>query len=70
MGLYTILTADHFDAFSQTLGEGYDYMTFCFYFTAGGLGAYGVLTVSQLLTSLVGLVSLFSILSKAHLGYL
>ena len=45
-------------------------MTLCFYFIGGGLAPCGALTVSSLLTSLVGLVSLFSTLSKAHLGYL
>ena len=39
VGLYNIPTADLFDAFTWTLGIGYDYMTLCFYFICGRLGA-------------------------------
>ena len=53
VGLYAIPTTDLFDAFVQTLGVGYDYMTLCFDFTGGGLGACRALVVS-LITNLTG----------------
>ena len=53
VGLYTIATADLFDAFTYTLGVGYDYMTHGFDFVGSGLGACGALTVSPI-TNLAG----------------
>ena len=69
VGLYAIPTAD-LDAFTWTLGLGYDFMTFCFDFIGIGWTPVVPWLLATLLTSLVGLVSLFSTLSKAHLGYL
>ena len=62
--------ADLFNAFAETLGVWYDYVTIGFYFIGNGLGAYSTLAVSPSLTSLVDLISLFSTLSKANLWYL
>ena len=45
-------------------------MTLDFDFIGSGLGTCGVLVVSPPLTSLAGLVSLFSTVSKTHLRYL
>ena len=44
-------------------------MTNGFDFIGSWLGACSALPVAPLLTSLDGLVGLFSFLSKAHLGY-
>ena len=46
--MYTIPTADIFDAFAYTLGVEYDYKTFCFYFIGSGLGACSALPVSPI----------------------
>ena len=48
MGLHTIPTTDLFNAFAQTLGVGYDYMTLCFDFFGGGLGTCSALTISHI----------------------
>ena len=53
MGLYTIPTANLFDAPAKTLGVGYDYMTLYFYLIGSGLYACSVLTFSPI-TNLTG----------------
>ena len=70
VSLDPIPSTDLFDTFTKALCVGYDYMTLLL----TSLVAAGVLLAPWLLTpsmaSLEGLVSLFSTLSKAHLGYL
>ena len=71
VSLDPIPTTDLFDTFTKTLCVGYDYVTLTLDFSGGsrgGLLAPWLLTPSM--ASLEGLLSLFSTLSKAHLGYL
>ena len=66
VGLNAIPTTDLFDAFTKTLCVVYDNVTLIFNFIGGRLGTCGAPSV----TCLVDLFSLFSTLSKVHLGYL
>ena len=70
VGLNAISTTDLFDTFTKTLCVGYDNVALGFDFIGCSLGTRGTLVVNPSITSLVGLLSLFSTLSKAHLGYL
>ena len=56
VGLYAIPTTDPFDAFAQTLGADYDYMTLRFDFIGGGLSTSCSLVVS-IITVLTGQLS-------------
>ena len=68
MSLDAISTTDPFETFTKTLCAGYDHVALT------SLVAAGIPVVPWLLTpsmaSLEDLLSLFSNLSKAHLGYL
>ena len=66
VGLDAIPTTDLFNAFTKTLCVGYDNVTLVFSLIGGRLGTCGVPSVA----CLVDLLSLFSTLSKAHMGYL
>ena len=68
--LDTIPTTDLFDTFTKTLCVGYNYMTLTLNFFSGSRGTIGTLVVNPSMASLEDLLSLFSTLSKAHLGYL
>ena len=48
-GLYTIPLTDLFNAFADTLGIGYYYMTLSFNFIGNGLGACCALAVSLII---------------------
>ena len=48
VGLYTIPTADLFDALTKNIGVGFDYMTLCFSFIGSWLGACAALTFSPI----------------------
>ena len=49
MGLYTIPTTDLFNAFRDTLGVGYDYMTPCFDLNGNRMGTCGTLAVGPII---------------------
>ena len=49
MGLYTIPTTNPFNAFAETLGIWYDYVTLGFNFIGSELGACNVLDVSPII---------------------
>ena len=66
VGLNAIPTTDLFDAFTKTLCVGYDNVTL----VLNSLVAGWAPVVPPSLTCLVDMLSLFSTLSKAHLGYL
>ena len=68
MGLYTITHTDLFNASAEILGVGYYYMTLGFTFIGSRLGTCGAWLLAPSLTTLDDLVSLFSTLTKTHLG--
>ena len=70
VGLYTIPPTDIFNAFAETLGGLYYYITLGFNFLVTGWVPVVPLLLAPSLTSLNDLASLFCTLSKAHLGYL
>ena len=73
VSLDPIPSTDLFGTFTKTLCVGYDYVTLTLDFSGGSRGAISTLVVMLLtpsMASLEGLLSLFSTLSKAHLGCL
>ena len=70
VSLDPIPSTDLVDTFTKTLCVGYDYMTLTLNFSGGSRGTVGTLVTNPSLASLECLLSLFSTLSKAHLGYL
>ena len=49
MGLYTIPPSDLLNAFAETLGVWYDYVTHGFDFIGRGLGVCSILAVSPII---------------------
>ena len=49
VGLYTIPPTDLFNAFTETLGVWYDYVTLGFDFIGNGLGAHSILPVGPII---------------------
>ena len=70
VGVYAIPTTYLLDTFTVTLSVGYHNVTLGFNFFGSKLGTCGALVVSPSEASLEGLLSLLSILFKAHLLYL
>ena len=65
MSLDPIPSTDLFDTFTKTLCVGYDYVTLTLDFLGGSRGTVSTLVVNPINGLTVGLVSLFSTLSKA-----
>ena len=70
VGLNAISTTDLLDGFTKTLCVGYDNIILSFDFIGDSLGTCGALVITPSMVTLVDLLSLFSTLSKGHLGYL
>ena len=70
VALYTIPPTDLFNTFAETMGVWYYYMTLGLISLVMGWAPVVCWLLASSITSLGGLVSLFSTLSKAHLGYL
>ena len=70
VSLDTIPTTYLFYTFTKTLCVGYDYVTLTLNCFSGSRGTIGTLFVNPINGLTGNLLSLFSILSKAHLGYL
>ena len=70
VSLVPIPSTDLFVTFTKTLCVGYDYVALTLNFSGGSRGTISTLVVNPSMASLEGLLSLFSTLSKAHLGYL
>ena len=70
VSLDAISTTDLFDTFTKTLCVGYDIVAFTLNFFSDSMSTCGTLVVTPSMAWLEDLLSLFSTLFKAQLGYL